>query len=469
MLDLSKLTLQSVHKSLQKKEFSARELTQASLDIIKDKDGNLNAFLGVFDDVLEQADIADSKIKEGVDLPLLGIPIAIKDNMLMDGQRVTAGSKILEGFVAPYDSTAVKKLKDAGALIIGRTNMDEFAMGSSTESSAYGVTHNPHDLSRVPGGSSGGSAVAVAAHLVLASLGSDTGGSIRQPAAFCGVVGLKPTYGRVSRSGLIALASSFDQIGPFTKTVGDAEIIYDVVRGQDLLDSTSISHETYPVQKKFSKVIGVPVSFMESGGIDQRVKVNFETVVERFKSLGYVVQDVKLPHLQYSLAVYYIIMPAEASSNLARFDGVKYGLHREGQNGIDDYFKTRGAGFGREVRRRIILGTYVLSSGYYDEYYGKALVMKKLITRELKETFDTVDLLLTPTTPGPAWKMGEKSQDPLAMYLEDIFTVHANISGCPAISLPSGFVDGLPLGVELTAGLGREDNLFIAGKEFMGE
>ena len=469
MPDISKLSIKSARMALQRKEFSARELTSVSLDAIEEQDNDVHAFLEVFDDALAQADEADRKIAGGADLPLLGIPVAIKDNMLMEGKRATAGSKILEGFVAPYDSTVVKKLKDAGAIILGRTNMDEFAMGSSTESSAYGVTKNPHDLSRVPGGSSGGSAAAVAANFVLAALGSDTGGSIRQPAAFCSVVGLKPTYGRVSRSGLIALASSLDQIGPFAKTASDAEILHEVLKGRDPLDSTTISEEMYPSRRKFSKVIGVPRAFVGSEGIDDSVRNNFREVVKKFKSLGYEVRDVELPHIKYSLATYYIIMPAEASSNLARFDGVKYGLHRDGKDVIEDYFKTRGEGFGKEARRRIILGAYVLSSGYYDEYYGSALKMKRLITEELNETFGEIDLILTPTTPTPAFKLGEKTTEPLLMYLADIFTVPANIAGLPSISLPSGLAGTLPLGILLTAGLGREDNLFTAGKEFLGE
>jgi len=342
-------------------------------------------------------------------------------------------------------------------------------MGSSTENSAYGVTKNPYDPSRVAGGSSGGSAAAVAANFALAALGSDTGGSIRQPAAFCGVVGFKPTYGRVSRSGLIALGSSLDQIGPFTKTVGDTETIYNVLKGKDILDSTTIADETFPPKKKFSKTIGIPREFVNARGIDESVKKNFEEAVNKFKSLGYEVRDVELKYIKYSLAVYYIIMPAEASSNLARFDGVKYGLHKDGKTSIEDYFQTRGEGFGRETRRRIILGTYVLSSGYYDEYYGSALSLKKLITKELRDVFEEVDFILTPTTPTPAFKVGEKTKDPLSMYLADIFTVPANIAGVPSISIPSGLDGNLPLGIELTADLGREDNLFIAGKEFLGE
>ena len=433
---------------------------------IKDKD--VHAFLEVFDPEPEQParSAGGARYEAGV---LSGKTIAIKDNILFEGHKASAGSKILEGFIAPYDATVVKKLKAAGAIIIGRTNMDEFAMGSSTENSAYGVTRNPHDLSRVPGGSSGGSAAAVSSGMVDMALGSDTGGSIRQPAAFCGVVGLKPTYGRVSRSGLIAMASSLDQIGPFTKTVGDAEVIYNVLKGRDDLDSTTISDDTYQSGKKFSKTVGVPWEFIDTEGVDESVKENFKQAVEKFKSLGYEIADIKLPHIKYSLAVYYIIMPAEVSSNLARFDGVKYGLRVDGKNGINDYLKTRGTGFGKEVRRRIILGTYVLSSGYYDEYYGSAISMKNLITKELREAFEKVDLILTPTTPTPAFKLGEKTADPLSMYLADIFTVPANIAGLPSISIPSGFAGELPLGIELTADLGREDNLFVAGKEFLGE
>ncbi|MEK7135497.1 MAG: Asp-tRNA(Asn)/Glu-tRNA(Gln) amidotransferase subunit GatA [Patescibacteria group bacterium] len=442
---------------------ATREQIQATLEVIKAKNGELNAFLEVFDDVLEQFEVAKDKA------PLFGMPIAIKDNILFDGHKASAGSKILENYTATYDATVIKKLKDAGAVIIGRTNCDEFAMGSSTENSAYGVTKNPYDLERVAGGSSGGSAAAVGANLVPIALGSDTGGSIRQPAALCGVVGFKPTYGRVSRSGLMAMSSSLDQIGPFAKTVGEAEMIYKIIAGVDPLDSTTVSESVYPEVKKFNKTIGIPKSFVDSEGVSEEVKKNFYEAVEKFKVLGYTVKEIDLSYIQYALAVYYIVMPAEVSSNLARFDGVKFGLLRNGENGVEDYFETRGEGFGPEVRRRVILGTYVLSSGYHDAYYGKALEARKLITEELRKLFQEVDLMLTPTTPGPAWKVGEKSEDPLEMYLEDIFTVHANISGCPAISLPSGFAGKLPLGIELTADLGREDNLFIAGKEFLGE
>ena len=479
MADFSKLSIGEIKKAFADKKFSSLDITKNLIELIKKNDaGKTDAFLEVFDEALAAAREADEKLKEGRDLPLLGVPIALKDNILVSGKHATAASKILEGFVSPYDATVVKKLKDAGAVIIGRTNMDEFAMGSSTENSVYGPTKNPHDLTRVPGGSSGGSAVAVAAGFVPVALGSDTGGSIRQPAAFSGVVGLKPSYGRVSRSGLIALASSLDQIGPFTRNVADAELVYKVIAGRDPLDSTTLSDESFPRKRKFSKTIGIPREFIEIDGIDESVKKSFEEAVEKFRALGYKIKDLKLPHLKYSLAVYYIIMPAEASSNLARFDGVKYGFHKAGKDVIEDYFETRGAGFGFETRgfgfgpepkRRIILGTYVLSSGYYDEYYGSALEMKKLISEELAEAFDKVDLILTPTTPTPAFKLGEKTKDPLSMYLADIFTVPANITGTPSISLPSGLADNLPLGIELTAALGREDDLFWASKEFLGE
>ncbi|MBX4198992.1 Asp-tRNA(Asn)/Glu-tRNA(Gln) amidotransferase subunit GatA [Candidatus Parcubacteria bacterium] len=474
MIDISKLTIVSAREALKKGEFTSRELTQACIDAIKSKDGEIHAFLEVFSNALAQADEADKQIKNGVDLPLLGIPVALKDNILVKGEKASAGSKILENFIAPYDSTATQKLQQAGAVIVGRTNCDEFAMGSSTENSAYGPTKNPLDTSRVPGGSSGGSAAAVAAGFVIAALGSDTGGSIRQPAAFCGIVGMKPTYGRVSRNGLIAMASSLDQIGPFTKTAEDAEIIYNVIKGQDRMDSTTLDGKTFPAhghegnsrEKSSHLTIGVPRSFFESS-LDKAVLENFNQAVKKFESLGYKTKDIELPTLKYSLAVYYILMPAEVSSNLARFDGVKYGLHVDGVNSIDDYFKTRGEGFGPETRRRVILGTYVLSSGYYDAYYGTAVNMKAAITKELREAFKDVDLILTPTTPTPAWKFGEKS-DPLSMYLADIFTVPANISGCPSMSLPSGEVDGLPLGALLTADLGNETALFEAGKSFQG-
>ena len=415
---------------------------------IRDKDKEIHAFLEVFDDPRSYGNG-----------PLSGKTISIKDNILLEGHKATAGSKILENFTAPYDATVIKKIKEAGAIIVGRTNMDEFAMGSSTENSAYGVTRNPHDLSKVAGGSSGGSAAAVAAGMCDMALGSDTGGSIRQPASFCNIVGLKPTYGRVSRYGLIAYGSSLDQIGPLTHSVSDAELIYNVIKGKDPLDSTTIGDDAYPNGKMFTKKVGIPRSFIESAS--DEIKKQFSDAELKLRGLGYEIYDIELPTLKYSLSVYYIIALAEASSNLARFDGVKYGLHEDGENSIDDYFKTRGKGFGKEVRRRIILGTYVLSSGYYDAYYGKASALRRKITQELREAFKKYDLVVLPTTPNGPWKIGEKSSDPMETYLEDIFTVPVNISGIPAISLSGNF--------QLWADLGREDNLFTAGKEFLGE
>jgi aspartyl-tRNA(Asn)/glutamyl-tRNA(Gln) amidotransferase subunit A len=352
--------------------------------------------------------------------------------------------------------------------------MDEFAMGGSTENSAYGVTKNPCDVSRVAGGSSGGSAAALAMNGALAALGTDTGGSIRQPASFCGLVGLKPTYGRISRHGAIAMGSSLDQIGPFGKTVSDTEIIYDAIKGRDVLDSTTISEKTYAPKRVGPKpVIGVPRHFLTGDGISKDVLANFNESLERLKKLGYEIKDVTLPNISYSLSVYYVIMPAEVSSNLARFDGMRFGLHKDGKDGIEDYFVTRGAGLGKEVRRRILLGTYVLSSGYYDAYYNRANAVRRILTDDFTKAFEDVDVIVTPTAPAPAFKIGEKTADPVAMYLEDIFTVTANLTGMPAMSVPSGFSEAegkrLPLGLQMTARHGDEKTLFEVGKEFLGE
>ena len=470
MIDLKNLTITKARKALDAKEFSAVDLASAYLTEIEKKNPELNAYLEVYDDVLEQAKTADQRIAKGESHPLLGIPLAIKDNIVIDGKRATSASKILQGYVAPYDATVIEKLKKDGVILLGRTNMDEFALGSSTENSAYGVTKNSYDLMRVSGGTSGGSAVAVSSNMALAGLGSDTGGSVRQPASFCGVVGLKPTYGRVSRYGLMAAVSSFDQIGPITKTVEDAEIVLKVIKGKDSMDSTTITDETYPksdVKQKYT--IGVPWDLIKREGIDLKVKENFKEAINRLESFGFEVKDIKLPNC---LALYYIINFAEVSSNLSRFDGVKYGLHVDGKNLLEDYILTRGQGFGREVRRRILLGTFVLSAGYYDAYYGKAQLARVVLQKEFKEVFSSVDLVLTPTSPVPAWKIGEKS-DPLSMYLADILTVPANIVGIPAISVPSGFmeVEGkkLPLGIQFMAPHSGESVLFDIGKKFLGE
>ncbi|MES2087859.1 MAG: Asp-tRNA(Asn)/Glu-tRNA(Gln) amidotransferase subunit GatA [Patescibacteria group bacterium] len=475
MIDLKNLTITKAHNSLMKGEFTAVELATAYLEEITLKNKELNAYIEVYGDVLSQAEAADKKIKDGSATTLTGIPIALKDNILIQGKHASASSGILENYVASYDATVITKLKAAGAVFLGRTNMDDAAMGSSTETSFYGTSRNPHDTSRVPGGSSGGSAAVVAANLALVALGSDTGGSIRQPAAFCGLVGLKPTYGSVSRSGLIAMASSLDVIGPITKNVEDAKILFDCIKGKDSLDSTSWDLPKLPDISKAGKkfVIGVPRAFTESEGIDQSVTDNFKVSIEKLKSLGHTITDIVLPNIAASLAVYYVLMPAEASTNLSRFDGIKYGLYIPGNNLLEDYKLSRGKGFGREVRRRILLGAYVLSSGYYDAYYNKAIAVRDVITRDFEKAFEEVDFVVTPTTPSYAFKIGEKSSDPLSMYLADIFTVSANIASIPAISVPSGFVEvsgkKLPLGFQFMAKAGEESSLFSICSDFCGE
>jgi aspartyl-tRNA(Asn)/glutamyl-tRNA(Gln) amidotransferase subunit A len=474
-IDLKNLTITTAHEALKRGDFTAVELSQAYLDVIAAKNKDVNAYLEVYGDVLEVAARADMLFKEGKAGLLTGIPIAIKDNILVQGNIASSASKILAEYHAPYDATVIAKLKEAGAVLLGRTNMDEFAMGGSTENSAYGVTKNPHDLARVAGGSSGGSAAAVAMDGALVALGSDTGGSIRQPASFCGVVGLKPTYGAVSRYGVMAMGSSLDQIGPFTKTVTDSEILFNAIRGPDVHDGTTIIDSTYTSAQVSAKkpIIGVPREFLRGDGIDSAVLESFEKSLTTFKEKGYEIKDVSLPNISYSLMVYYVIMPAEVSSNMARFDGVKYGLHVDGKDGIDDYFQTRRAGFGKEVIRRILLGTYVLSSGYYDAYYNRANAVRRMITADFLKAFETVDVIVTPTTPSTAFKIGEKTSDPVAMYLEDIFTVTANLTGMPALSVPCGTAlkEGkqLPLGLQISGRHGGEKTLFHVGKDFLGE
>jgi len=470
-MELKNLTIKKAHEDLTSGKYTAVDLASAYLENIKEKDGQVHAYLEVFTDVLEQAKEADKRIAEKNNVTLLtGIPIAVKDNILIKGRIASSASKMLENYKATYDATVIKKLKDAGAVFLGRTNMDEFAMGGSTENSAYGVTHNPYDLDRVAGGSSGGSAAAVASDMALVSLGSDTGGSIRQPASFCGLVGLKPTYGAVSRSGVMAMGSSFDQIGPFAKTTEDVEILFNFIAGKDVLDSTSIEIKKEEIKDLNKIKIGIPKEAMMVEGMNPEVLKNFTESVEKFKKLGYEVKEISLPNLSYSLAVYYTLIPAEVSSNMARFDGVRFGLHIDGANGVEDYFKTKQAGFGPEVKRRIILGTYILSSGYYDAYYNKANIVRDLIRDDYKKAFEQVDIIITPTTPNSAFKIGEKINDPIQLYLEDIFTVPANLAGVPAISIPSGFneMDGkkLPLGLQLFASQGGEDTLFSVAKSF---
>ncbi len=465
--NITALDLLETRQKLDSGDITSRSLVEAYLEVIERHDPEVRAYIEVFDDAREAADQADQRRKRGENAPLLGIPIALKDNILQKGRNITAGSNILKGYKASYDATVTEKLKQAGAVFLGRTNLDEFAMGSSTEHSAFFLTKNPHDTTRVPGGSSGGSAAAVSMGGALLSFGSDTGGSIRQPASFCGVVGLKPTYGSVSRFGLIAMGSSLDVIGSFSKTVSDAQYVFDIIKGYDAKDSTSLPDSRYELQSKKEKLrVGVPRAFLTSG-IHEGVMRNFEASLRRLAEQGYEIVDIELPRIHHSLAVYYVVMPAEVSTNLARFDGVKYGLHAEGGSMWGDMKKTRGEGFGPEPRRRILLGTYVLSAGYADQYYKKALGVRSLITEDFNHAFESVDVIATPTTPGPAFRFGEKS-DPVSMYLEDIFTVPANLTGMPAISIPSGVVNvegkSLPTGFQLVAPHCREDVLFQAGE-----
>lgn len=464
-IDLATLTIKKAHEGLMSGAFTAVDLANAYLEEIKKTNSEVNAYLEVYEDILKQAEEADRKIAAKEDInPLLGIPFSIKDNILIEGKRVGAASKILDNYVAPYNATAITKLKEKGVVFIGRVNMDEFAMGGSTENSAYGVTKNPRDLERVSGGSSGGSAASVAMNGALVSLGSDTGGSVRQPASFCGVVGLKPTYGSVSRHGLMAMGSSLDVIGPLGKSIEDVEIVFDAIKGEDKYDSTSFYPET--IDNKNGKKLGIPKGLLEQEGLNEEVKKNFEATLSKLKSEGYSVEEIDLPYLSYSLAVYYVIMPAEVSSNMSRFDGMKYGSLKKGTTLLEDYLNTRGEGFGKEVRRRIMLGTYVLSSGYYDAYYGKANKVREIIKADFKKAFEKVDAILTPTAPTPSFKIGEKTKDPLSMYLEDIFTVPANLAGIPAISVPSGVTEtSLPLGVQVMSSHYREDILFAIGKD----
>jgi aspartyl-tRNA(Asn)/glutamyl-tRNA(Gln) amidotransferase subunit A len=464
------MTIREAARALRAKEFSVHELWDACAAAARARNSELNAFLELFDADDAAIAAAQKRIdteRELADVSLLaGIPLAIKDNILIEGKIASAASKILENYRATYDATVIRKLKEAGALFLGRTNMDEFAMGSSTEHSAFGTTLNPHDVSRVPGGSSGGSAVAVAAHLAIAALGSDTGGSVRQPAAFTGIVGLKPTYGAVSRSGLIAMGSSLDQIGPLTQTVEDAHILYKAIRGRDAMDSTTIPDGLYGSRELLKRLrVGVPRHLLNQG-IDADVRAAFDSMLERLMNAGHVLVDVELPMSSHALAAYYVIMFAEVSTNLARLDGIRYGRAARGGTLLDDYIISRTEGFGGETRRRILLGTFVLSSGYIDAYYRKADAARAILRQEYEGAFRKVDVIAFPTTPSPAFKFGEKS-DPLSMYLGDIFTVTANLTGMPAISVPMGRVERegkkLPVGIHFTAPHQAEHVLFAAG------
>jgi aspartyl-tRNA(Asn)/glutamyl-tRNA(Gln) amidotransferase subunit A len=457
---LNELTISELTAKLARREVTARAATQACLDRIQRVDGELRAFIS-YDagDALAQANAADEALAAGqthAQRPLLGVPVGVKDVIAVKGQPLNCGSKILKDFVSPYDATVIEKLKAAGAVVFGRLNMDEFAMGSSTENSAFQITRNPWDTSRIPGGSSGGSAAAVVADECVAALGSDTGGSIRQPAALCGCVGLKPSYGRVSRYGLVAYASSLDQIGCFGKDVRDTGTVLGVISGHDSRDSSSVPQPVGNYAAALSgNIKGLKLGLAKDymiGGLDPEVKQAVEAAVRQFTKLGAEVVEVSLPHTDYAVATYYIIATAEASANLARFDGIRYGLRVDGADPIELYGKTRGKGFGAEVKRRIILGTYVLSSGYYDAYYVRAQKVRTLIRNDFLKAFEQVDAVLTPTSPTAAVKIGDKSEDPLQMYLMDIFTLSCNLAGICGISIPCGFTGTqprLPIGLQL--------------------
>jgi aspartyl-tRNA(Asn)/glutamyl-tRNA(Gln) amidotransferase subunit A len=491
MIDTLTLTITQAHDALMKDDYSATELVAAHVAVIEAKNPELNAVLEVFTDWKEQAAEADKmiaeakanggKMKDGSALPLLaGIPIIIKDNILFEGHKASASSKMLENYTATYSSAVIKKLRSLGAIILGRANMDEFAMGTSTENSAFGPARNPHDPTRVPGGSSGGVASAVAAGMCLAALGSDTGGSVRQPAALCGVVGMKPSYGYVTRHGVIAMGNSLDQIGPMARTAKDAAILNDAISFYDAADAMSVPENlraTYIEKEQKAKsgngangaikTIGVPWSEVEREGMNPETLANFKASIEKLRESGYTIKDVSLPTMKYSLSVYYILMPAEVSTNLSRFDGIRYGHSAEGSNLYDVYAKSRAQGFGPETRRRVMLGSYVLSHGYYDAYYRKSLLVRDVIIKEFNEIFKEVDLIVTPTSPIPAFKIGEKSQDPLALYLLDIYTVTANIVGNPAISVPNNKnSEGLPLDIQFSAPFGTDAALFAFAEAY---
>ncbi len=454
-LIINQLTIHKAYKLLKAKQLSSVELTKAVLEHIGEVEPKVHALVTITDELaLKQAQKADELIASGDANPLTGIPVLIKDNICTKGIKTTCASKMLENFVPPYDANVVEKLDDCGAVIIGKANMDEFAMGSSTENSALFTTHNPWDLSRVPGGSSGGSATAVAAGETIYALGSDTGGSIRQPAGFCSVTGLKPTYGRVSRYGLVAFASSLDQIGPLTQDVTDCALVLNAIAGYDPRDSTSVPYPTPDYTQCLTSDlnglrIGVPKEYFVAG-IQTEVETAIRAAINKLEELGARIDEVSLPHTPYALAVYYIIAPSEASANLARYDGVKYGFsYQEADSMWEAMEKTRQYGFGAEVKRRIMLGTYALSAGYYDAYYLKAQKVRTLIRQEFDQAFEKFDALITPTSPTVPFKIGEKVDDPLQMYLSDVFTIPVNIAGLPAITIPAGFADGLPIGMQI--------------------
>jgi len=477
MQEILKKSAMEQFEALKNKEISAVELTQAALDRIKEVDEKLGAFNSITEDIaINTAKKVDDKISKGEELPLLaGVPLALKDNMNLIGSKTTASSKILENFVSPYNATVTQKLLDNLIPIVGKANLDEFAMGSSNENSAFKKVHNPWNLSKVPGGSSGGSAAAVASCESALALGSDTGGSIRLPASFCGIVGMKPTYGKVSRYGLIAFASSLDQIGPFARTVEDAAALMEVISGHDTHDSTSLKLPVENYRKSLNNDIkGMKIGVVKelvTEGLAPDVEKAINQAIETYKSLGAEVIEVSLPNIKHSIGIYYILATAECSSNLARFDGVKYGHRTSNANNLlDMYCKTRAEGFGPEVKRRIMLGTYALSSGYYDAYYKKAQQMRRIVTEDFLNAFSKVDALIAPTCPNTAFDLGSKTEDPLAMYLTDIATIGANLAGIPAMSLPAGFdKDCMPIGLQIMAPQLAEAKLFNVGYKFEQE
>ncbi len=473
-MNLYELTIHEAHRLLRERRISALELTRAVLGRIEAVEGKVDAYVTLAaEQALDQARAADKRIESGNAEPLTGIPLAVKDLICTRGLRTTCASKILENYVPPYDATVSEKLQKAGAIFLGKVNMDEFAMGSSTENSGFKLTRNPWNPDCVPGGSSGGSAAAVAADMCLGSLGSDTGGSIRQPASHCGVVGLKPTYGRVSRYGLVAYASSLDQIGPITKDVTDCALLMNAIAGHDSKDSTSVPREVPDYSRNLKTglndiIVGLPREYHENKGLDPDVARAVENAKTVLKDLGARFTDVSLPHTAYAVAAYYVIAPAEASSNLARYDGVRFGVRDRSADSLQEMFRrTRSRGFGAEVKRRIILGTYALSAGYYDAYYGKASQVRTLIMEDFKKAFETCHVLLSPVAPTPAFKIGENIDDPLTMYLSDIFTIPANLAGIPGMSVPCGFSSkGLPIGLQLASRHFDEDTLLKVGYNF---
>lgn len=463
-------TLSEFVTKRQSDDLSTSDVIDSLIDSLSDNPHNAFIDLKSPDKLRDEAKQIDEADDPG---PLAGVPIAVKDNICTSSLTTTAGSRILKNFESPYEATVVEKLKEAGAIIIGKTNLDEFGMGASNEHSHFGPVTNPEDTDRVPGGSSGGSAAAISANLCLGALGSDTGGSVRQPASHCGAVGLKPTYGRVSRHGLIAFASSLDQIGPITHSVEDSARLLEVISGQDPNDATSVAGEQTQFVEALEQsvdglTIGLPDEYFDSAeGIDEEVKSHVKNAVDKLEERGAQVKEISLPHTEYAISTYYLIATAEASSNLARYDGVRYGYRAEADDLEQMYRKTRAEGFGEEVKRRIMLGTYVLSAGYYDKYYGRAQKIRTLIRRDFESAFDEVDALITPTTPTTAYKLGEKTDDPLQMYLEDIFTVSANLAGLPAMSLPCGTdTDGLPIGLQILAPAFDEETLFQVGSSW---